>query len=142
MNSEGIKVMPKREETVTKNIDEANELPDLFLIDGGNNLDIGKSEYLSEIENMIGKYYLKEPKETKIVTKIILADEIPVYQQPRRKNRSLQADYGMASKGHYTSKRFRLCMEWLQKGIIRPSVSDYASPIVLVKKKDGNTHMC
>ncbi|KAK9752113.1 Zinc knuckle [Popillia japonica] len=41
MNSEGIKVMPKREETATKNIDEANDLPYLFLIDGGNNLDIG-----------------------------------------------------------------------------------------------------
>ncbi|KAK9693007.1 hypothetical protein QE152_g34488 [Popillia japonica] len=52
MNSEGIKVVPKREETVTKNIDEANDLPDLFLIDRGNNLDIGKSEYLSKIETM------------------------------------------------------------------------------------------
>ncbi|XP_043276015.1 uncharacterized protein [Venturia canescens] len=30
----------------------------------------------------------------------------------------------------------------LEKGIIRPSESEYASPIVLVKKKNGETRMC
>ncbi|KAK9696017.1 hypothetical protein QE152_g32187 [Popillia japonica] len=52
VNSEGITVMQKSEETITKSTDEANELPDLFLIDGGNNLDIGKSDYLSEIKTI------------------------------------------------------------------------------------------
>lgn len=33
--------------------------------------------------------------------------------------------------------------EWLAEGIVRPSLSDYASPIVLVStEKDGNTSIC
>ncbi|GFW95420.1 retrovirus-related Pol polyprotein from transposon 17.6 [Trichonephila clavipes] len=31
--------------------------------------------------------------------------------------------------------------EWLEQGIVRPSSSEYASPIVLVKKKDGTTRL-
>ncbi|GFU46151.1 hypothetical protein TNCV_2154991 [Trichonephila clavipes] len=32
--------------------------------------------------------------------------------------------------------------EWLNEGIIRPSSSEYASPIVMLKKKDGSSRMC
>ncbi|GFV44652.1 transposon Tf2-11 polyprotein [Trichonephila clavipes] len=32
--------------------------------------------------------------------------------------------------------------EWLEQGIVRPSSSEYAIPIVLVKKKDGTTRLC
>ncbi|GFS75548.1 hypothetical protein TNCV_3424961 [Trichonephila clavipes] len=32
--------------------------------------------------------------------------------------------------------------EWLEQGIVRPSSSEYASPIVLVKKKDDTTRLC
>ncbi|GFW55069.1 retrovirus-related Pol polyprotein from transposon 17.6 [Trichonephila clavipes] len=31
--------------------------------------------------------------------------------------------------------------EWLEQGIVRPSSSEYASPIVIVKKKDGTTRL-
>jgi len=32
--------------------------------------------------------------------------------------------------------------EWIKEGIIRPSCSDYASPIVIVPKKDGSFRVC
>lgn len=36
----------------------------------------------------------------------------------------------------------RQIQEWLTEGIIRPSCSEYASPVVLVKKKDDTLRLC
>ena len=33
-------------------------------------------------------------------------------------------------------------MGWLQSGVIEPSHGEWSSPIVVVKKKDGNIRMC
>ncbi|GFW91653.1 transposon Tf2-9 polyprotein [Trichonephila clavipes] len=61
---------------------------------------------------------------------IILKDDIPVCQRARRLSCSekLQVDDQID--------------DWLQQGIIKESVSDYCSPIVLCKKKDGNLRLC
>ena len=32
--------------------------------------------------------------------------------------------------------------EYMQQGFIHPSISPWASPILLVKKRDGSMHMC
>lgn len=32
--------------------------------------------------------------------------------------------------------------EWLRLGIITPSNSEYASPVVIVRKKDGSSRVC
>ncbi|GFY31347.1 transposon Tf2-6 polyprotein [Trichonephila clavipes] len=62
--------------------------------------------------------------------RIILKDDIPVYQSARRLEFSENQDVN------------KQIDEWLEQGIVRPSSSEYASPIVLVKKKDGTTRLC
>jgi len=32
--------------------------------------------------------------------------------------------------------------DWIQDGVAQPSLSDYASPVILVEKKDGSTKLC
>jgi len=61
---------------------------------------------------------------------VILKDEVPVFQRPRR----LAPLEKIA-----VDKQIR---EWLAEGIIRPSCSEYASPVVLVKKKDDTLRLC
>ncbi|GFW65481.1 transposon Tf2-9 polyprotein [Trichonephila clavipes] len=64
--------------------------------------------------------------------RIIPKDHIPVYQPARRLSFSENQDVN------------KQIDEWLEQGIVRPSshTSEYASPIVLVKKKDGTTRLC
>ncbi|GFV55503.1 retrovirus-related Pol polyprotein from transposon 412 [Trichonephila clavipes] len=61
---------------------------------------------------------------------IILKDDIPVCQRARRLSCSEKLQVNDQID------------DWLQKGIIKESVSDYCSPIVLCKKKDGNLRIC
>jgi len=61
---------------------------------------------------------------------IILKDEAPVYQRARRLS---------------TSERERVnaqINEWIRDGIVQPSLSEYASPVVLAKKKDNSIRLC
>lgn len=62
--------------------------------------------------------------------KLILKDDEPINLRPRR----------LASgEREEVNKHID---EWLEAGIIQPSVSDYASPIVFAKKKDESTRLC
>jgi len=62
--------------------------------------------------------------------KIPFTGEVPVYQRLRR------LPYQETEK---VDKQIR---DWLKKRIIRQSVSEYTSPIVLVAKKDGAKSLC
>ncbi|KAG5327836.1 TF211 protein, partial [Pseudoatta argentina] len=73
-----------------------------------------------EIKDLIENYKPQKIKETKVKMNIVLKDEIPVYQRPRR---LAPAERVQVSKQ---------IDDWLRDGIIRPSISEYASPITLV----------
>ncbi|GFW52570.1 retrovirus-related Pol polyprotein from transposon 412 [Trichonephila clavipes] len=62
--------------------------------------------------------------------RIILKDEEPVFQPPRRL---------AFTERQEVNKQIE---EWFNEGIIRPSSSEYESPIAMVKKKDGSSRMC
>lgn len=77
----------------------------------------------NKIKELCEKYDAnKKTKSTEMQTKIFLKDSIPVCQRPRRlAPKEKQEVDGQIQK-------------WLTDGIIRPSCSEYASPIVLVPK--------
>ena len=70
-------------------------------------------------------------KETTMIQhQILTCDDIPVTQRHRRIHRNQIAEV----KQHL--------QDLLDKGVIRPSQSNYASLIVLVRKKNGALRMC
>ncbi|UYV63816.1 hypothetical protein LAZ67_2005745, partial [Cordylochernes scorpioides] len=75
-------------------------------------------------------YNPKEIKTTSIETKITLKTEVPLYQHPRRLSQKEAQEVDAQID------------EWLKQGIIQKSNSEYASSIVLVKKKNGKTRIC
>ncbi|GFX98611.1 retrovirus-related Pol polyprotein from transposon 17.6 [Trichonephila clavipes] len=83
-----------------------------------------------ELEKLIQDYKPKKTASTDVTMRIILKDEEPVYQHRRRL---------AFTERQEVNKQIE---EWLNEGIIRPSSSEYASPIVMVKKKDGSSRMC
>ncbi|XP_050546080.1 uncharacterized protein LOC126908211 [Daktulosphaira vitifoliae] len=95
-----------------------------------NELNIGASTYTEEINNIVKDYEPNKVKHAPIETVILLMDEKPVYQGP------------WCLSPAETCEVDKQIEEWLQEDIIRPSCSDYASPIVLVRKKDNSLRFC
>lgn len=95
-----------------------------------NELIIGNMKNENQIQSLVNDYSPKISVKTPISTKIVLTDEIPVYERARR-----LAPLEKQVLSEQVS-------EWLRDGVIRPSHSDYASPVVLTKKKNGSFRVC
>nr|XP_041632327.1 uncharacterized protein LOC121502695 [Drosophila kikkawai] len=83
-----------------------------------------------EVKNLIEEYVAERNVDAPVQMKIILKDEIPVYQHPWRFPVCDQKTVNDQVK------------EWLSEKIIQPSTSEYASPVVLVSKKNGKKRLC
>ena len=84
---------------------------------------------IDPLEAMIG--VLEPTAQLMAVNQLVLARTlVPIRQQARRIPVYKRAE----AEKHL--------QEMLQKGVIEPSSSPWASPIVLVKKKDGTTRFC
>lgn len=77
----------------------------------------------SEIKKLIENYEPTKLKDTGVKMKIMLQDDAPIYQNPRRLSAEQKKQVN------------QIIDKWMDEGIIRPSISDFASPIVLVEKK-------
>ncbi|GFX92304.1 hypothetical protein TNCV_1112311 [Trichonephila clavipes] len=83
-----------------------------------------------EIEKLIQDYKPEKKASTDVTMRIFLKDEEPVCQPPCRLAFTERQEINKQKE------------ECLNESIIRPSFSEYASPIVMVKKKDGSSRMC
>lgn len=86
-------------------------------------------EIRNRVENLINTYEPKKCKTTEIKLKIILKDEKSIYQRPRK--------LAMPEKKIVEEQ----VQEWIKEGIVEPCSSEYASPVVVVKRKDGSPRL-
>lgn len=122
--------------SISKITDDSIEMPEVYKIDeiqDNKTVDLThiKDENIKkEMEDLIKVYKPKKEKDVGIKMTIVVKDDIPVTLNARRLSVSEKA---------FVDSQIRV---WLKEGIIQPSNLDYASPIVLVKKKNGATRMC
>ncbi|GFX33294.1 transposon Ty3-G Gag-Pol polyprotein [Trichonephila clavipes] len=81
------------------------------------------SQVKNDLTRITSSYKPEQTESTDVTRMIIQNNDIPVYQPARRLS--------------YAEKKSvnKHIEEWLEQGIVRPSSSEYASPIVLVKNK-------
>ena len=91
---------------------------------------VGDINMRNNITEMIKLYKPDKPKSSNVKLSLILDDEKPVYQSPRRLS---PIDKEQVRKQ---------ITQWLSDGIIRNSTSSYASPITIVRKKNGAIRLC
>lgn len=84
----------------------------------------------ADVNQMVETYRPMKTCEAPVQLRITLRDDVPVAQRPRRLAVVEQQEVERQVK------------QWLIDGVIRVSHSEYASPLVLVKKKDGSTRIC
>lgn len=76
-----------------------------------------------QLQHIVSDYKPQKVKDVRIELQIVIKDDVPIYQRARR---LAPQELKIVDTQIQT---------WLDQGIIQPSYSNYASPIVLVKKK-------
>ncbi|GFV85430.1 retrovirus-related Pol polyprotein from transposon 17.6 [Trichonephila clavipes] len=91
---------------------------------------ISNSKIRNDVEQLVNSYKPKKNYDTDLKMTILLSDDIPVSQRSRRLP--------------FVEQKIveNQIQEWLNTNIIKPSCSDYAAPIVLCKKKNGEHRLC
>lgn len=84
----------------------------------------------NEVTELIMNYSPQKIKETGVEMRIVLMDDIPVYERPRRLADIEEKD---------VEKQVR---KWYDAGIIKLSISDYCSRVVPVPRKNGPVRVC
>ncbi|GFT92189.1 uncharacterized protein TNCV_1973161 [Trichonephila clavipes] len=93
-------------------------------------LHISNSGIRDKVQTLIENYSPNKTETTALKMKIILSDEKPIAQRSRR--------LSLPEKREVEKQ----IDEWLEQGIIRESCSDFSSPVVVCKKKDGTMRLC
>jgi len=81
----------------------------------------------SQVNELIKNYKPGNAKSTNVKMQIVLKDETSIYSRPLRlaySERCINVD------------------QWLKVGIVKQSESEYTSPVILVKKRDGTPRLC
>jgi len=84
----------------------------------------------SVVVGLVQNYKPLKPESSPVEMEVLLTDKDPVYQRPRR------------LPHEETEKADKQIRDWLKEGITSQRVSEYASPVVLVAKKDGTKRLC
>ncbi|CAK9834317.1 Transposon Tf2-9 polyprotein [Anthophora retusa] len=115
---------------------EQTEIPHISEIDleyAINEVDISYVEGAQTrgiLAKIIDDYKPMAIREAELKMTIVLKDDEPVFQRARRLSPSERDTVN------------EQVQEWLRDGIVQHSLSEYASPVVLVKKKDGSSRLC
>ncbi|GFY30485.1 transposon Tf2-6 polyprotein [Trichonephila clavipes] len=91
---------------------------------------ISNSGIMYKVQTLIENYSPNKTETTALKMKIILSDEKPIAQRSRR--------LSLPEKREVEKQ----IDEWLEQGIIRQSCSEFSSPVVVCKKKDGTMRLC
>lgn len=126
VNRKGVVIKRKKEEI------ESDECDLLMVLEGEKNciaIDVAP-KYAAEVNAAITSYKPNCHVKSRVQTKIILTDDVPVNITPRR----------FAPKEKQILEK--TIEEWLKAGIIKESASEYASPVTLAPKKNGSMRVC
>lgn len=133
-----VELRVKLDEVTFLRLDEQTnkDVPDMFrinVVEQTNKTDLShvqEPHYREAIRDIIRGYKPEKKRDVGITAKIVLKSDKPVVRRPRRLAPSEKKEVD------------ELMELWTSEGIIKPSISEYASPIVVVRKKDGSIRVC